>query len=141
LPLFDGLMESRPTPIGFWQYPEDGVITPSAQWMAELLEAQASDPEAIPDSARLHLDAGDLSRQYAENVFPGHAAWLDWPCKLHRIEDEGGETTFELYNLESDPDESVDLVADQTSRVESMKNDLATWQRSVVRSLNGEDYR
>ena len=141
VPLIDGGMRDRPTPIGFWQYPADGILTYSDAWLAELLEAQASNPDAVPDSARLHLNAGDVSRQYPENVFPGHSAWLDWPWKLHRIVDEDGETVFELYNLESDPDEATNIVADQTERVDSMTDELASWQQSVVRSLNGEDYR
>ena len=108
--------------------------------MAELLEAQNTDPEAVPDSARLHYDAGDLSRQYPEDAFPGHAAWLDWPWKLHRVENEMGDAVLELYDLKEDPDEANNLLAEQTTKVESMATELSTWQRSVLQSLNGRDY-
>ena len=108
--------------------------------MTELLEAQRTDPAAVPDSTRLRLNAGVLDRQYPEDVLPGHAAWLDWPWKLHRVENEVGETEHEIYNLEDDPDEENDLRAGQAARVELMNNELVTWQHSVVRSLNGDDY-
>ena len=141
VPLFDGSMAKRPKPIGFWSYPSDGVLTAGAQWMAELLEAQKTDPVAVPDPFRLRLDAGDISRQYPEDVFTGHAAWLDWPWKLHRIENEEGKVESELYNLESDPGEANDLLAEQAGRGESMTAELETWQASVLGSLNGRDYR
>ena len=78
-PIFYGAMRDRPTPIGFWQYPATGILTYSDAWLAELLEAQASDPTAVPDSARLHLNAGDLSRQYPENAFPATPRGLTGP--------------------------------------------------------------
>ncbi len=64
--------------------------------------------------------------------------WNDWPWKLHRI--NGKE--FELYNLTDDPMETTDLSSDpkHTQRLQRMKKELDAWMRSVVRSLNGEDY-
>lgn len=140
LPLIDGEVGERPKPIGFWQYPEDGIVMPSDRWMAELLEAQETDPAAVPDSSRLRLNAGDLGRQFPENAFPGHAAWLDWPWKYHRIEGEAGDVVHELYHLEEDPDEGNNVLTEHAARVGSMEADLLRWQRSVVRSLNGRDY-
>lgn len=37
--------------------------------------------------------------------------------------------------------EQNDLVGRQTERVEIMKNQLETWQRSVIRSLKFSDYQ
>ena len=140
VPLIDEETWRRPKPIGFWQYPEDGIITPSAEWMAELLEAQKANPAAVPDSFRLRLDAGDLSRQFPEDAYPGHAAWLAWPWKFHRIENETGDVVRELYQLDEDPDEAHNLLTEHAKRVESMETDLLMWQESVLRSLNGRDY-
>jgi hypothetical protein len=47
---------------------------------------------------------------------------------------------FELYNLADDREEKNDLLANEPDRAEKMKAALEAWQRSVVRSLNGEDY-
>jgi len=141
VPLLDGAMDQRPQPMGFWDYPAKGVSTPSAQWMLELLEAQEAGRETTEPS-RLRLDAGDLGTQYAEDAFPGHAAWLDWPWKLHREQGTGREATvrLELYNLAQDPEETHDLVSQHGQRVKSMQGALEAWLASVVRSLNGKDY-
>ncbi|MFQ6036161.1 MAG: sulfatase-like hydrolase/transferase [Sedimentisphaerales bacterium] len=139
VPLIEGRMKSRPKPMGFWDYPIGGIRTPSKELMSELLAAQKSGNE-VGDKSRLRLDAGKITKQYPEDTFPGHAAWLDWPWKLHRIEKKKG-LKLELYNLAKDPEEKNDLAAQYSERVKSMKAKLEAWQKSVVRSLNGEDYR
>ena len=139
VPLIDDKMSSRPKAMGFWDYPIGGIRTPSKEWMSGLLEAQKAGKE-IDDPFRLRLNAGKITKQYPKNTFPGHAAWLDWPWKLHRIETKKG-VKLELYNLIEDPEERKDLTAQNSERVKSMKARLEEWQRSVVRSLNGEDYR
>ena len=63
-----------------------------------LLEAQKKGEE-IGDAKRLDMDAAEIKKIYPEDTFPAHAAWLDWPWKLHCI----GGKKVELYNLESDP--------------------------------------
>ncbi len=137
--LIDGAMTSRPRPMGFWQHAEGGISMNSENWMRELQQAQRSG-DMLGDMSRLRLDAGAIDKQYPENSFPGHAAWLDWPWKLHRIQDENGTARFELYNLESDPRESADCLKKETGRTLKMRTELEAWLGSVVRSLNGKDY-
>ncbi len=140
LPLVDGAMAARPKPMGFWDYPAKGIGTPSHQWMTELLEAQQAGREPEADW-RLRLDAAEITKQYPESELPGHSAWIDGHWKLHRIADKTGDKVrFELYNLAEDRQEKRDLAAREPERVEEMKAALEGWQRSVVRSLNGEDY-
>jgi arylsulfatase A-like enzyme len=138
VPLIDGAMASRPKPMGFWDHPTPGIRTPSKQWMASLYEAQQVGKE-IDDPSHLFLDAGEIEKQYPTDSFPGHAAWLDWPWKLHRIE-KRGDARFELYDLADDPDEGNNLAAQSPERVKSMKARLEAWLLSVVQSLNGKDY-
>jgi arylsulfatase A-like enzyme len=137
--MLDGRAESRSEPIGFWQYPERGIKTPTAVWMSELLEAQKSGKEES-NPARLLPDAGKIKKKYPTDTFPGHAAWLDWPWKLHRIQ-EDTTVKYELYNLAEDPQEKNDLSSREAGRMALMKPGLQAWQESVIRSLNGEDYR
>ncbi|MBL7153013.1 MAG: sulfatase-like hydrolase/transferase [Phycisphaerae bacterium] len=137
-PLIDGKMKSRPEPMGFWDFPIGGIRTPSKEWMSELFELQKGGKEDDRPS-RLRLDAGEITKKYPEATLPGHAAWLDWPWKLHRIENNKG-TKIELYNLAKDPQEANDLMPTNAKRAKRMKGKLEDWQRSVIRSLNGEDY-
>jgi arylsulfatase A-like enzyme len=139
LPVLDKQIESRARPMGFWQYPVGGIRTPSAEWMAELLEAQKNG-DMIGDSARLRLEDSQVGIQYPMDTLPGHAAWLDWPWKLHRIQDKEGDIRWELYQLERDPMEREDLAGMERETVTKMKPELEAWQTSVVRSMNGLDY-
>jgi arylsulfatase A-like enzyme len=78
--------------------------------------------------------------QYSETEFPGHAAWLDGAWKLHRIARPNGNVQYELYDLGADPLEATDLAEKQPARRDKMQAQLAAWQQSVARSLNGKDY-
>lgn len=137
--LIEGKMRSRPKPMAFWDHPTGGISTPSKKWMASLLEAQQAGKD-VDDPARLRLDAGQIKKQYSEDRFPGHAAWLDWPWKLHRIENKRS-VKFELYHLADDPGEGTDLSRREPERVKSMRSELEAWLTSVAQSLNGRDHR
>jgi len=141
LPLLEGEMETRPQPMGFWDYPIGGISTPSATWMAELLAAQQEGREGELDQSKLRLDAAEIKQEYSLTSFPGHSAWTDGDWKLHRIEPKGGgDVQLELYNLADDPKETADLLDSESERVEAMSEALEGWLESVAGSLNGEDY-
>ena len=108
--------------------------------MTELLKAQRAG-DAVGDRTRLRLDAGKITGSHSEDTFPGHAAWLDWPWKLHRIHEPDGTVRVELYNLANDPDEQSDMSGRSPDRVKSMQTALERWLGSVARSLNGKDYQ
>ncbi len=139
VPLLDGAMAARKQPIGFWDYPEAGIPTPSAELMKELLEAQRRG-DILGDPRHLRLDAWRIGPTRSTDVLPGHAAWLVWPWKLHRIERDG-DVAIELYHLGDDPFEENDVAAAHPERTEDMRAALSAWQASVVGSLNGGDYR
>jgi hypothetical protein len=139
VPLLNNDMEKRPKAMGFWDFPIRGIRTPSKEFMAELLTAQKAGDE-IGDRSRLRLESNEISEKYAEDSFPGHAAWLDWPWKLHRIQKESKEIIWELYNLMEDPNESKNIFIEKSNLVKSMKTALEEWQMSVLRSMNGKDY-
>jgi hypothetical protein len=140
LPLFDKKIMARRKPMGFWQYPDAGKTVSSEQLMADLLKAQTSGINDA-DSVNLDLTAGLILKKYPNKKYPGHAAWIDWPLKLHRIESKEGVIKIELYNLEDDQGERNDLSLINRDRVNSMRSQLESWLISVVQSLNGDDYR
>jgi len=136
LPLFKRTMKARYKPLGFWVYPEPGKPVKSTQILEELAKEQAGGaPSTTPKE-----DPGKITRQYPEDVLPGHAAWLDNDYKLHRILDKRGQVSYALFDLAKDPHEKKDLAASEPRRLERMKAELETWQKSVIKSLNGGDY-
>jgi arylsulfatase A-like enzyme len=108
--------------------------------MDELYADQQAGREPA-DPTRLFTDAGQIRTKVPLDKFPGHAAWLDNPWKLHRIEDKKARTVkWELYNLASDPKETNDLAEKEAARAATMRKQLETWLTSVAASLNGADY-
>lgn len=140
LTLIEDDFTSRPEPIGFWKYTGGGKPVPGYRWMVELLEAQ-NKGEIIVDSARLNFDAAQIASVHPVDSFPGHAAWLEWPYKLHRIQSAPDDVKIELYNLARDSMEQNDISENEIAKVDTMLDRLEEWQKSVIHSLNGGDYR
>lgn len=140
LPLLEGQSFKR-QPIGFWDYPEKGISTPSKVWMEQLLAEQAKGNKPA-DPERLMSDAAEIKTKLATNKFPGRAAWLDGRWKMLRTQHpKTGVVDWELYDLEADPAEAFTLYAEQPERVAKMQKDLEDWLESVARSHNGEEYK
>ena len=75
----------------------------------------------------------------ANGSYPGHAALLKWPYKIHAIGGKKG-TRYELYHLEKDPMEATDLAEKNPAVLKDMKSSIKAWQASVMKSLEGKDY-
>jgi hypothetical protein len=98
---------------------------------------QAGKPTPFPE--RIYKNVREFPT-FGADAQRGHAAWLDWPWKLHRIQKGAADPTFELYNLVDDPMEQNDLHGSQSERVASMRAALEKWQHSVLDSWAGKDY-
>ena len=133
-----GGMKKRREPIGFWHNMQGGQATWSDRILKDIMEKQERGVEPPHNAHRMQKDVFEFP-QFPEDLTKGHAAWNDWPWKLHRINGE----KFELYQLDVDPMETKNLADDPTHklRLERMQGELDRWMRSVIRSLNGEDYK
>jgi arylsulfatase A-like enzyme len=135
-PLLTSNMDRREKPLGFWHYPVPGRGVNSQQILQQMASREKGESAAAAATTNIPVE----SPRYSETELPGHAAWLDSNWKLHRIANRTGEVRFELYDLASDMQETTDLAAKEPARVKAMQQQLAAWQQSVIRSLNGEDY-
>ncbi len=136
MPLIKGTEQTHP-PIGFWHNYEKGQATYSDRIIKRLMEArQAGEPTPYPERLLKNVNQFPTLEKGKSN---GHAAWLKWPWKLHRIE-KNGEVTIELYNLENDPMESDDLSTSENEKALIMLQELERWQASIFDSLEGKDY-
>lgn len=138
VPLLEGRMTRREKPLGFWVYPAQGQRVRSSDLLEELAQEQERGV-VRPASETPPFPTGGLDRRYREEDLPGHAAWIDGDYKLHRIPDEKG-LRYALFHLSVDPREQMDLIEAEAERAGRMKAELSAWQKSVIRSLNGEDY-
>ncbi len=135
--IISGTVQTRRKPIGFWHQFQGGQSTRSDQIQKAILAKQKAGAPLPHDPPRMRKDVDEFP-QFPEDTAQGHAAWNNWPWKLHRINDK----TFELYHLINDPMETTDLskAPQHSGRLERMKKELDAWMRSVVRSINGKDY-
>ena len=132
-PLLTSNLDRRDKPLGFWHYPEPGRGVNSHQILQQMARGER------PADAYSTIERP----RYSDSELPGHAAWLDGNWKLHRIAARAGSVSmprYELYDLASDMQETTDLAQQEPQRAEAMKQQLAAWQQSVIRSLNGADY-
>lgn len=133
-----GTAKKRSKPMGFWHNFQKGQGTWSDRILKAIMVRQHAGVALPHDPPRMRKDVDEFPK-FPEGAATGHAAWNDWPWKLHRIKGK----TFELYNLADDPMETTDCstLPEHRQRLERMKRELDAWMRSVVRSLNGDDYR
>ncbi|MFT5633767.1 MAG: arylsulfatase A-like enzyme [Rubritalea sp.] len=125
-------------PMGFWHHYMRGDSTWSDIIIKKLMEAQQQG-EQSPLPGRVLKNVLDFPERKSRGL-RGHAAWNDWPWKLHRIEKKKGEVVIELYNLQKDPMEKMDLAEQDPERVKMMRASLESWQHSVLNSWEGKDY-
>lgn len=160
LPFLREHNESRP-PIGFWfmatfEQGKRWSVRPSRNkeksgdkpneitgqshygYMEPLLEAQQSGEPLPPEFT--DIETGLTKTPWPKDRLTGHAAWLDWPWKLHRIQKLSDPNTAEylLYNLETDPMEAHNVLAEHPERVNTMRAALESWQHDVIADLNRE---
>lgn len=138
VPLIQGKSWSRSHPLGFWVYPVRGHSTPADTW---LRKQQQEEVDGRPAPADDPAEAKPWSKELPESDRTGPAALVAGDFKLHRLPGKGDSTRYELYNLTSDPAEQKDIAAQHPDRVADLKAKLESWQLSVIRSLNGQDYR
>jgi len=138
LDILEGKSTTHP-PMGFWHNYTGGQGTWSDRIIAGLKEAQdAGTPNPYPN--RILKNTAEFPERDKSDL-RGHSAWTDWPWKLHRIQPQtGAKVTWELYQLEDDPQEETNLVEQHPERVEKMRTALEEWQKSVLGSWSGEDY-
>jgi arylsulfatase len=134
VPLIEGRMTERPSPIGFWHYDvaaeEKRGLKP---WIDPKLQLGN-----IPTSKRHEIQFQNFRHPEAvtEN-FGGAAAIMGNRYKL--IAPKNGP--LELYDIVADISEKNDLADRQPEVVEEMKRALQKWQRSVELSYAGADYQ
>lgn len=139
LPTFHGHPQESHS-IGFWDYTASGRGVKAKELMEQLHAAQQNGEDLPPDQPSINATKLPVV-PFPRDRFPGHAAWIVGDWKLHRIENEQGDVTLELYQLEEDRAEQHNQIESEPARVRQMAVELESWLASVVDSINGADYQ
>jgi arylsulfatase A-like enzyme len=139
VPLFDGKLSERPSPILFWNgRPRPGsdakpYINPELQKGTTPLAKLGPDGTATRNFQNVHHP--DIQEQ----DFGGARAILGNRYKL--VIDGANGTGRELFDVRSDPAEKNNLLKTNAVEAAKMEQQLRAWQQSVLKSLTGADYR
>ncbi|MDA1232446.1 MAG: sulfatase-like hydrolase/transferase [Planctomycetota bacterium] len=141
-PLLDGQMTERTNPLCFWEC-----------HIASQGDAKAEpyiDPELQKGTTPLvKLMGGIATRNFTNFKHPtisdsdylGPRAIIDGDFKLVIHEQKSGKARQELFDLQTDPAETNNLIDEQTAIHEKLQSRLRQWQDSVLNSLTGADYK
>jgi arylsulfatase A-like enzyme len=141
-PLLDGTLTERPGPIHFWAY--------NTSRFAGIQAEPYIDPELQEGTTPLAKFAGGKATRDFRNYrhpplsdadYLGPRAIIDGRFKLVVHEQNKGEPRHELFDLQADPAEKIDLIGQQPAIASRLHSRLRSWQQSVLQSLTGADYK
>ncbi len=137
-PLLDGKMKQRANPLFFWSYKGSNSKEPYI------------DPELQKGTTPLvKLSGGIPTRNFinfkhstiADADYLGPRAIIDGDMKLVIHEQKKGDPKQELFDLQTDPAETTNLIGQKSDTAQKLQRQLRNWQQSVLNSLTGTDYR
>ncbi len=139
VPLIEGRMTARPRPIAFWDHVPGRGLDAKPYLDSELQKGTTPLAKLGPD--------GTPTRNFQNFVYPavreedlvGPAAIVDNRFKL--VVDGARGTGRELFDLRDDPAEKKNVIAAHAAEAKQLEQQLLAWQRSVLESLTGADYR
>ncbi len=139
VPLLEGKMTERARPICFWQGALARGADPKPYIDLELQKGTTPLAKVGPD--------GTATRNFQNFHYPavreadiaGSAAIVDNRFKL--VVDGARGTGVELFDLRADPAEKTNVIAAHAGEAKKLEQQLRAWQRSVLESLTGADYR
>ncbi len=141
-PALEGKQTERATPLHFWEFntPRFAGMKPEPYISPKLQEGT---------TPLVKLQNGKATRDFLNHRHPpltdadrlGPRAIIEGRFKLVIHDRMNGRPRQELFDLDADPGEKADLVAQEPAVVEKLRARLHAWQESVLRSLTGADYR
>jgi arylsulfatase A-like enzyme len=140
-PLLEGSMRERPKPICFWQYRQERETAAAREpYIAPPLQEGTTPTATLMDGKLTRSFRNFRYARFSESDMTGPAAILDNRHKLV-IAGEKASRSPELFDLVADRGETKNLASDHPERVRSLERQLRDWQRSVLSSLTGADYK
>jgi arylsulfatase A-like enzyme len=139
VPLFDGREPARTQPLFFWDGGPGREAGAEPYLDPELQKGTTPLAKLGPDGLATRNFLNFKYPQVRDADFGGSRAVVDGRYKL--VIDGGRGTGTELFDLQTDPAEKTNVISAHPETAERLGKALAAWQRSVLRSLTGADYR
>jgi arylsulfatase A-like enzyme len=142
VPLIDGKMRKRPSPIFFWSFNTGKAFKGNSK--------PYIDPQLQEGTTPLvKMMAGKYTRTFrnlhypgiSEEHFGGPRVVLGNRYKLVVDAASANQSPVELFDLTEDPAEEKNLIESHGPIARKMQKQLRSWQQSVLESLAGADYR
>jgi arylsulfatase A-like enzyme len=136
----DGKLDERLSPLYFWSYNTRRLERSNPQpWIDPKLQ-QGTTPLVKLMNGKPTRDFKNYRQPpITEDDYLGPRAIIDGRFKLVLHEQPKGAKR-ELFDLEADPAEKVNLFEQQPAVAERLQTELREWQQSVLSSLAGQDY-
>ena len=140
--LIDGKMTERPSPICFWSYNLSQNVKSGLQPYIDPKLQEGTTPLVKRMGGRLTRNFSNFVHpRITDRDFAGPRAILDNRYKLVIAGQPDGASIRQLFDLRDDPAEKHNLADTQPELVKNLEQQLVDWQRSVLESLTGADYR
>ncbi|QDU36355.1 Arylsulfatase [Maioricimonas rarisocia] len=136
VPLLEGEMTNRPDPIYFWSYNTRGEAKGREPYITSALQKGTTPLVKMMGNIHTRNFSNFHHPEIAEEDYDGTRVMLGSRYKL--IVHGNGET--ELFDITADPAEKTSLADEKPEVVDQMRQQLRSWQKSVLTSLTGADY-
>ncbi len=140
MPMIDGEMTERPSPLYFWGYDYVNLRTRNPKpWFKP--------EEVVGTTPLVKILDGRFTRHFenyhqpeiTEQDYTGSRSILDNRYKL--VIDGGKEPGKELFDIRADPAEKNNLIKEKPAIATKLEKQLREWQESVMKSVSGADYK
>ena len=142
VPFFEDPEKERKEPIFFWKFEPNNVFDESAQpYIDPQLQEGTTPLVKMMDGKYTRTFRNLKYDSISENDFQGERTMTAQRYKLVLDGETPNAAGAELYDIENDRGETTNLADSLPDVVTDMKNQLRTWQESVLNSLTGADYK
>ena len=142
VPFFNNSELVRQEPVFFWKFQPGNVFDDSAQPYIETQLQEGTTPLAKMMAGKYTRTFRNLKYDVISEIdYGGERTIMENKYKLVVEGKTPNALGFELYDIEKDPGEKINLANEHPDIVKKMNSELHEWQQSVLTSLTGADYK
>ena len=142
VPFFNNPDQIREEPAFFWKFQPGNVFDESSEPYIVLQSQEGTTPLAKMMAGKYTRTFRNLKYESISEIdFGGERTIMENKYKLVVEGKTPNELGFELYDIEKDPGEKINLADEHPDIVNKMNSQLHEWQQSVLTSLTGADYK